>query len=104
MVEAFSRFGLEGRMPSSGLRVDSPLAERHAFAAMSENGIGAIFDTLVGEVAEPAGVATAMTTIAGIDGNDVTLHITRPTGASEPMPAVVHLHGGGMAINTAADL
>ncbi|MGB0877206.1 MAG: alpha/beta hydrolase fold domain-containing protein [Mycobacterium sp.] len=103
MVQAFARFGLEGRMPSSGLTVDSPLSERHAFAAMSEEGIGAIFDTLVGEVAAPAGVSSTTTNIIGVDGNDITLYITRPA-ATEPMPAVVHLHGGGMAINTAADL
>ncbi|MCH9768433.1 MAG: alpha/beta hydrolase [Actinomycetia bacterium] len=103
MVRAFARFGLEGRLPPSGLTVDSPLAERHAFAAMSEEGIGAIFDTLFGEVAVPAGVSSTTTNIVGVDGNDIALHITRPA-ATEPLPAVVHLHGGGMAINTAADL
>ncbi len=103
MVRAFARFGLEGRLPPSGLTVDSPLAERHAFAAMSEEGIGAIFDTLFGEVAVPAGVSSITTNIVGVDGNDIALYITRPA-ATEPLPAVVHLHGGGMAINTAADL
>ena len=42
MVEVFRRFGLDGRFPSSGLTPDSPEDERHAFAAMSEQAIGAI--------------------------------------------------------------
>ena len=36
------------------------------------------------------------------DGNDVTLYISRPD-VDGPLPAVVHLHGGGMAIASAAD-
>ena len=36
MVAAFARFGLDGRLPPSGLSVDSPLDERYAYAAMSE--------------------------------------------------------------------
>jgi acetyl esterase len=104
MVAAFSRFGLEGRQPPSGLTVDSPLEERHAFAAMSEQGLGAVFDVLAQELAEPEGVSSAATTITGVDGNAITLHISRPADATGPIPAVVHLHGGGMAIGSAADL
>ncbi|GJF12910.1 hypothetical protein NGTWS0302_02980 [Mycolicibacterium cyprinidarum] len=104
MVEALSRFGLEGRFPSSGLTVDSPLAQRHAFADMSEKGVGAILDALAQELPEVEGVSSTSTIITGVDGNDITLFISRPVDATEPMPAVLHLHGGGMAIGSAADL
>lgn len=104
MVEAFARFGLDGRMPSSGLTVDSPLEERHAFAAMSEEAIGAIFEALAGDVAGPDGVSSTTTTITGVDGNDITLYISRPADAAGPLPAILHLHGGGMAIGSATDL
>lgn len=104
MVAAFARFGLEGRLPSSGLSVDSPLEERRAYAAMSEDGMGAVFDVLAAELAAPVGVSTTTSVIAGGDGNDITVHLSRPVTAPGPLPGIVHLHGGGMAIASAADL
>ncbi len=104
MVEVFARFGLEGRLPASGLSVDSPLEERHAFAAMSEEGMGAVFEVLAAELPAPDGVATTTCTIPGVDGNDITVFVSRPAHAAGTLPGIVHLHGGGMAIASAADL
>lgn len=104
LVAVFSRFGLAGRAPASGLTVDSPLEQRHALITAGEQGMGAILDSIAGELAAPAGVTTATTTITGVDDNDITLHISRPAGTAGPIPAVLHLHGGGMAVNSAADL
>lgn len=104
MVAAFARFGLDGRLPPSGLSVDSPLDERYAYAAMSEEGMGAIFDVLAAELPHPSNVSTTTATIPGPDGNDITVYISRPTDAQRPLPGVVHLHGGGMAIASAGDL
>jgi acetyl esterase/lipase len=42
-------------------------------------------------------VSTAQT-ITGVDGNLITLHIDRPVTATGPLPGLLHLHGGGMAI------
>ena len=104
MVAVFNRFGLAGHAPASGLTLDSALEQRHAFATMSEQGLGAIFDSIAGELTAPTGVTTATTTITGVDGNDIALYISRPDGMVGPLPAVLHLHGGAMAINSAADL
>lgn len=49
-----------------------------------------------GEV--PARVAYRTETVRGVDGNDIPLHIFRPTDAPGPLPCVVYLHGGGMTI------
>ncbi|OBI77003.1 alpha/beta hydrolase fold domain-containing protein [Mycobacterium sp. E740] len=105
MVKAFAPFGLDGRMPAAPLTVDSPLEERIAFATFSEDGRGAIFDALCQDLPVASGVTTATTTIAGPDGNDITLFISRPDSTPEAtrLPAVVHLHGGGMALGSAAD-
>jgi len=103
MVEVFRRFGLDGRFPSSGLTPDSPADERHAFAAMSEQAIGAIFDSIAEDLGRPDGVTTTTTECTGVDGNTVTLFVSRPANADGALPAVVHLHGGGMAIASAAD-
>lgn len=103
MVEVFRQFGLDGQLPSSGLTPDSALADRHAFAAMSEEAIGSIFDTIAEALGRPDGVTTTTTQCTGVDGNDITLFVSRPTDTSGALPAVVHLHGGGMAIGSAAD-
>ena len=71
---------------------------------MSEGGVGAIFEALGAGIPTPEGVTTTTTTITGSDGNDITLFVSRPTDAAEVLPGVVHLHGGGMAIGSAADL
>ena len=104
MVKAFAEFGLDGRLPPAPLTVDSPLEERLAYAAMSEEGMGAVFDVLAQRATEITGVTTTTTTITGVDGNDITLFVSRPGDATGPIPGVVHLHGGGMAISSAADI
>ncbi|MDE0801645.1 MAG: alpha/beta hydrolase [Rhodospirillaceae bacterium] len=42
-------------------------------------------------------------TILGVDGNDITLHIHQPKDRTSDLPGVVHIHGGGMVMMTAAD-
>ncbi len=42
-------------------------------------------------------------TIQGIDGNDITLYIHEPAERDGPAACVVHTHGGGMVMMTAAD-
>ncbi len=102
MVEALAQFGLDANMPVVPLTIDAPLAERLAYAEMCEAGIGAVLDAFASGVPDAEGVTTTATTITGEDGNDVTLYISRPD-VDGPLPAVVHLHGGGMAIASAAD-
>jgi acetyl esterase len=104
MVKALAQFGLDGRLPPLGVTVDSPLDERIEFSRLSEEGMSAIFAVLAQETPAVQGASTTTTTITGGDANDVTLYISRPDGASSALPGVVHLHGGGMAIGSAADV
>ena len=48
-------------------------------------------------------VATSIEVISGVDGNEITLHIHRPSNQQGPLPGIVHLHGGGMVMMTAQD-
>ncbi len=66
----------------------------------------------VGELAHPAmmetmptfdDVESAVETIAGVDGNEITLYIEKPKNQTGPLPCIVHMHGGGMVLATAAD-
>ena len=52
-------------------------------------------------------VAVTTQVIKGVDGNDMSLYIHQPAQRSGPfggpLPCVVHTHGGGMVVMTAAD-
>jgi acetyl esterase/lipase len=102
MAKAFAQFGLDNNAPTAPITVDAPLDERRAFAAIVEEGIGAVLSVFGQGVPDAEGVTTTTTTIPGDDGNDVTLYVSRPHSAGA-VPALVHLHGGGMAIGSATD-
>jgi acetyl esterase len=102
MVAAFAPFGLGGPLPPP-LSVDSTLDERLAVLGEMEEQFRAIFDTLAQALPIAEGVTSTAVTIAGGGGNDLPLYISRPADSDGPLPGVVHLHGGGMAILSAAD-
>jgi acetyl esterase/lipase len=77
--------------------------QRLAAAADEEAGIGAFFAAIYATLPEVVGVERSMETIEGVDGNAITLHIHRPADAGAEVPGILHLHGGGMAILSAAD-
>jgi acetyl esterase/lipase len=54
-------------------------------------------------IPKPQGIESHAETVTGVDGNDITLYVDRPVGAQGPLPGLLHLHGGGMAILQAAD-
>ncbi|MGE2732262.1 alpha/beta hydrolase [Mycolicibacterium vaccae] len=104
MVAALARFGLDAALPLTGLSAASPLEMRLAFAAASEQAVAAVLDGLAAEATPPEGVTTTVGTVTGADGNAITVFVSRPNDAAGPLPGIVHLHGGGMAIGSAADL
>ena len=48
-------------------------------------------------------VISTTETIQGVDGNEITLYIHKPKDQDGPRPCIVHTHGGGMVLMTAAD-
>ena len=103
MVKVFAQFGLDGTASDEAPQIDSPLEDRLAWAAAVEEGYAGLFEVLAQGMPIAQEVTTTTVTIVGGDGNDVTLYISRPTDAEIALPAVVHLHGGGMAILSAAE-
>lgn len=103
MVKLLAQFGLDGSTTQESPAIDSPLQERLAWAVGVEDGFTGLFQAFAEGMPVSGGVTTQTVTIAAGDGNDVTLYISRPTDAEAALPAVVHLHGGGMAILRAGD-
>jgi acetyl esterase len=103
MVAALAPYGLDGLVPQFPVTVDSPLDDRLAFVAQMEEMMGGVFELIGQAIPTSEGVTTTTLTIPGGDGQDLTLYVSRPTDADAGLPCVVHLHGGGMAMLSAAD-
>ena len=98
MVAALAPYGLDRRLPPPPVTPESPLADRLAYVAAMEEGLGGVLDALAAAAPVPDGVTTETVTY-----EDVTLHISRPSSSSSSkLPCVVHLHGGGMAFLSTA--
>ncbi len=103
MVKALAPFGLDGHMPVPPVTPDAPLEDRLGAVAATEQRMGAVLDALAQNLPIAEGIATTTMTISGVDGNDIALYITRPVDTTGSMPCVLHLHGGGMVINSVTD-
>jgi acetyl esterase/lipase len=104
LVAALKPLGLDGRMPAPPVTADTPREGQLAYLEKFEEAIVAGLNFLAQGAPTAEGVATETTTITGVDDNDITLYITRPSAVSSALPCIVHLHGGGMAFGSATDL
>jgi acetyl esterase/lipase len=91
--------------PAEPLPIDhtAPYAALVEVVAAAEPGFQALFGLLFDSAHRVDGVERSTVQITGADGNTIDLYIHRPTAASAPLPAVLHLHGGGMTILSATD-
>ncbi len=102
MVAAMRPFALDGEPAPTGVDATTPYEDLLEFARLAEEGYEALFEAMLADVPAVEGVARRTETITGRDGNEISLYIHRPEGASGPLPCVVHTHGGGMVILRAA--
>ena len=105
MVAALAPFGLDRQPPPLPVSAASPLEALLDYAAQTEANFGGLFDALLTGLAPVEGVSRQSVTVEGEDGNDVALRIHRPAGrpGDAALPCVVHFHGGGGVILSAAD-
>ena len=102
MLAAMAPFGLDGFLPPPEVDADDPIEDLHAHASASEEGFGLMFSAFFDDLPE-LDVERRTEVITGEDGNDISLYVHRPAGLDEPVPGIVHRHGGGMVIAAAAD-
>ena len=106
LTRALAAFGLAEQAEAPPVNADSTLEQCLAFSEAAEEGWRGLFGLLGTHSPAPSNVDAREEVITGRDGNDITLFIHSPQGhseSSEPLPCVVHTHGGGMVILTAAD-
>ena len=74
-----------------------------AYCAAMEAAAAAAHPMMEDAIPDFPNVASQTEVIKGADDNDITLYIDTPTDAHVPAPCIVHTHGGGMVLMTAAD-
>ncbi len=102
MVAALEPLGVAGRAEPVPLSPDSSLEDIRTLAALGEPGFEQLFDVLFAALPPVEGVESRTEVISGVDGNDISLYIHRPAGDGGPYPGILHIHGGGMVILSAA--
>ena len=85
------------------IKADASYAEALAYCDEFEHAGAAGHGALWATMPEWPTVESSTEVITGVDGNDITLFIHRPTGVTGPVPCILHTHGGGMVIMRAAD-
>jgi acetyl esterase len=102
LLAVMEPLGLLAPPPAPPIDASSPIEAVLEYVATSEEGFEGLFGMLSSALAPIAGVTRSVEVIPGIDGNDITLYIHRPADGDRPLPGVLHLHGGGMAMLEAA--
>lgn len=103
MLAAMRPLGMDQPAPALPIGPDAPLEQVLELTMMAEDGNAAAFAALFDGLAPVEGVASETRVIEGGAGNELSLFIHRPVEGPARMPGVVHLHGGGMTILSAAD-
>jgi acetyl esterase/lipase len=103
MVAAMRPLGLDQPAPALPIGPGAPLEQILELTMVAEQGNAGAFEALLSGLAPVDGIKTEERVIEGADGNAITLFIHRPVDAPARLPGLVHLHGGGMTILSAAD-
>jgi acetyl esterase len=102
MIAAMAPFGLAAIQPAAPVDGSSPIDALLDFVGVAEEGFEGLFGALALDLPPVVGVTSTIEVIRGIDGNDITVFIHRPTDVEGPLPGILHLHGGGMVLLEAA--
>ena len=102
MISAMESRGLLEPMPSLPIDAESTIDELVAFCNQNEAAYELSNYEAMRDLAPLLGVSKKTVKIKGVDGNEITLYIHRPSQITEPLPGILHLHGGGMVLMSAA--
>ncbi len=102
MIAALGPFGLVDRHEVAPVNGNSPIDELLDYVTVAEAAFEQLNAALVTGLPEIDGVVRRVEIIAGVEGHDLTLFVHRPAAAGT-YPGVLHLHGGAMVMQQAAD-
>ncbi len=103
MVAAMAPLGLDGAPEPAPVDINSTSEALLEYAMLAEEGFAALGGVLSSQSPPITNVERRTETIKGVDGNDISLYVHTPTDVDGQVPAIVHTHGGGMAILEASN-
>lgn len=101
MMAVFAPLGLDALAEADPVDLSVGIDQLRAMIGEIEVGFEGLFTVLAENAPRPDGVTTEVRTIDGPDGNEITLHIHRPTAVDGPLPCIYQVHGGGMVMLSA---
>ena len=103
LAVALKQYGMDLEAPGPPVKIDDDLKVKLGFIAAAEPMYQALSTMVFSNLPLPTTVEESTEHIEGEQGNDLSLYISRPKEINGPLPAILHIHGGGMALLTAAD-
>ncbi|NLD77370.1 MAG: alpha/beta hydrolase [Acidimicrobiales bacterium] len=104
LVAAVAPMGLADPLPPSTIDAGTDLEVIRKVLGKLEAGSAKMLEFSTAGLPEVTGVDRSTETVTGADGNEVTLYVHRPSTVDEPVPGILHLHGGGGVMLSAADV
>ena len=77
---------------------DSPYEEILGYIGAAESELDGFYAEMFGSLPPVDGVIQRSDVIKGIDGNEIRLFIHEPAERSQPLPGILHTHGGAMVM------
>lgn len=99
VLKAFGNLGGDIEIPGP----DATFDEHLAYCAAFEESAAQAHPITAAAMPDYPSVDSWEEVITGVDGNEIKLYIHEPRNGSNPRRCILHSHGGGMAIMTAAD-
>ena len=103
LLAAIEPFGLADPLPPSALDATTPLERIRTVLARLEAGSAHMIGLATEGLDPVLGVERSTRTVTAPQGHELTLYLHRPEAVEGPLPAVLHLHGGGGVMMAAAD-
>ena len=103
IIDALKEFELDGYAPGPPDGIRSNSSSIMEFMNEAEPQYQGIFAEWFSEKDNLDNVETYKTEINGVDGNIICLTISKPKEMNSEIPAILHIHGGGMTMLTAED-
>src|SRR5262245_33758693 len=91
MIAAMEPLGLGEAAPPSPVDSGSDMDALLDYVRTAEEGFEALFGALSGPLPAVEGVTRSVEVIQGLDGNDITLYIHRPTDGAASHPGILHI-------------
>lgn len=99
---ALAAFEMNGEGDAPPVRGTDPKEALLGFCDALEPAFEGLFEALSASLEPIDDVEHDTLTLTGAEGHDIVVHVHRPKGVSHSIPGLLHVHGGGMAILSAA--